>query len=230
MRNLLKRKILPVAFAVLMLAATPALAFAVDGETLVPELKITKTASADTVAPGGEISYTITVSVEGAPEESMPVNRFVTDTLPDGMTYVEDSLKWEGTDGLASEAYFGAKALNATLFTQLEGGQTERYLYTGQSITFTYRAKADPGLTGGTVLENMAALSNTDGPVHWVIVPVTVAAPADGMPAADPDTADTDAAATSDTTAKPESALDSSPKCGDTFLLGWLFELIGITK
>lgn len=52
MRNLIRRKILPAALAVLMLAATPALAFAADGEALAPQLEITKTASADTVAPG----------------------------------------------------------------------------------------------------------------------------------------------------------------------------------
>ena len=79
-------------------------------------------------------------------------------------------------------------------------------------------------------MENMAALSNSDGPVDWVTVPVTVVAPAEDKPAADPDAADTDAAAASDIPAKAESALDSSPKCGDTFLLGWLFGLIGIAK
>ena len=140
MRNLIRRKILPAALAVLMLAATPALAFAVDGEALAPQLEITKTANADTVAPGGEISYTITVRVTGAPDEAMPANQFVTDLLPDGLTYVEDSLKWEGTKDLASEAHFGPKALNATLYTQSQNGDKEEFLYTGQSITFTYRA------------------------------------------------------------------------------------------
>ena len=224
MRNLIRRKILPAALAVLMLAATPALAFAVDGEALAPKLEITKTASADTVAPGGEISYTITVSVTGAPDEAMPANQFVTDLLPDGLTYVEDSLKWEGTNDLASEAHFGPKALNATLYTQPQNGEDkEEFLYTGQSITFTYRAKADAGLAGGKVLENMAALSNNDGPIKWVKVPVTVVAPADDDPA-------DSGAADADTTAKTENALDSSPKCGDTFLLGWLFKLLGIAN
>ena len=223
MRNLIRRKILPAALAVLMLAATPALAFAVDGEALAPKLEITKTASADTVAPGGEISYTITVSVTGAPDEAMPANQFVTDHLPDGLTYVEDSLKWEGTKDLASEAHFGPKALNATLYTQSQNGDKEEFLYTGQSITFTYRAKADAGLAGGKVLENMAALSNNDGPIKWVKVPVTVVAPADNDPA-------DSGAADADTTAKAENALDSSPKCGDTFLFGWLFKLLGIAN
>ena len=224
MRNLIRRKILPAALAVLMLAATPALAFAADGEALAPKLEITKTASADTVAPGGEISYTITVSVTGAPDEAMPANQFVTDLLPDGLTYVEDSLKWEGTNDLASEAHFGPKALNATLYTQPQNGEDkEEFLYTGQSITFTYRAKADAGLAGGKVLENMAAISNNDGPIKWVKVPVTVVAPADDDPA-------DSGAADADTTAKAENALDSSPKCGDTFLLGWLFKLLGIAN
>ena len=223
MRNLIRRKILPAALAVLMLAATPALAFAVDGEALAPKLEITKTASADTVAPGGEISYTITVSVTGAPDEAMPANQFVTDLLPDGLTYVEDSLKWEGTNDLASEAHFGPKALNATLYTQAQNGDEEEILYTGQSITFTYRAKADAGLAGGKVLENMAALSNNDGPIKWVKVPVTVVAPAD-------DNSADSGAADADTTAKAENALYSSPKCGDTFLFGWLFKLLGIAN
>ena len=223
MRNLIRRKILPAALAVLMLAATPALAFAVDGEALAPQLEITKTANADTVAPGGEISYTITVRVTGAPDEAMPANQFVTDLLPDGLTYVEDSLKWEGTNDLASEAHFGPKALNATLYTQPQNGDKEEFLYTGQSITFTYRAKADAGLAGGKVLENMAALSNNDGPIKWVKVPVTVVAPADNDPA-------DSGAADADTTAKAKNALDSSPKCGDTFLLGWLFKLLGIAN
>ena len=223
MRNLIRRKILPAALAVLMLAATPALAFAVDGEALAPKLEITKTASSDTVAPGGEISYTITVSVTGAPNEAMPANQFVTDLLPDGLTYVEDSLKWEGTKDLASEAHFGPKALNATLYTQSQNGDKEEILYTGQSITFKYRAKADADLAGGKVLENMAALSNNDGPIKWVKVPVKVVAPADDDPA-------DSGAADADTTAKAENALDSSPKCGDTFLLGWLFKLLGIAN
>ena len=223
MRNLIRRKILPAALAVLMLAATPALAFAVDGEALAPKLEITKTASADTVAPGGEISYTITVSVTGAPNEAMRANQFVTDLLPDGLTYVEDSLKWEGTKDLASEAHFGPKALNATLYTQSQNGDKEEILYTGQSITFKYRAKADADLAGGKVLENMAALSNNDGPIKWVKVPVKVVAPADDDPA-------DSGAADADTTAKAENALDSSPKCGDSFLLGWLFKLLEIAN
>ena len=111
--------------------------------------------------------------------------------------------------------------LNAPLFTELQGGGTEYAVYPGQSITFTYRAKADAGLAGGKVLENKAALSNNDGPIKWVKVPVTVVAPADG------NSADS-GAADADTTAKAENALDSSPKCGDTFLLGWLFKLLGI--
>ena len=223
MRNLIRRKILPAALAVLMLAATPALAFAVAGEALAPKLEISKTASADTVAPGGEISYTITVSVTGAPNEAMRANQFVTDLLPDGLTYVEDSLKWEGTKDLASEAHFGPKALNATLYTQSQNGAKEEFLYTDQSITFTYRAKADAGLAGGKVLENMAALSNNDGPIKWVKVPVKVVAPADDDPA-------DSGAADADTTAKAENALDSSPKCGDSFLLGWLFKLLEIAN
>ena len=72
-------------------------------------------------------------------------------------------------------------------------------------------------------MENMAALSNNDGPIKWVKVPVTVVAPADNDPA-------DSGAADADTTAKAESALDSSPKCGDTFLFGWLFKLLGIAN
>lgn len=222
MRNLLKRKILPLAFAIMMLAATPVLAFAVDGESSETTLEITKTASADTVAPGGEISYTITVSVEGEKEGAMRADRFVTDTLPKGMTYVEGSLEWEGTDGLASEAYFGAIALNATLFTELQDGDKEEILYSGQTITFTYRAKADAGLADGTVLTNMAALSDGEVLYNTSKVPVTVVSPAENVPE------DSGADAGSDAAGKGESALDSSPKCGDNLLLGWLFELMGI--
>ena len=36
--------------------------------------------------------------------------------------------------------------------------------------------------------------------------------------------------ADADITAKAENALDSSPKCGDTFLFGWLFKLLGIAN
>ena len=69
----------------------------------------------------------------------------------------------------------------------------------------------------------MAALSNNDVLIKWVEVTVKVAAPADDDPA-DSDAADADA------TAKAENALDSSPKCGDTFLLDWLFKLLGIAN
>ena len=55
------------------------------------------------------------------------------------------------------------------------------------------------------------------------MVSVTVVAPADDDPA-------DSGAADADTTAKAENALDSSPKCGDTFLLGWLFKLLGIAN
>ena len=113
--------------------------------------------------------------------------------------------------------------LNTPLFTELQGDDTEKVVYPGQSITFTYRAKADAGLAGGKVLENMAALSNNDGPIKLVEVPVKVVAPADDNPA-------DSGAADADTTAKAENALDSSPKCGDTFLLGWLFKLLGIAN
>ena len=113
--------------------------------------------------------------------------------------------------------------LNAPLFTELQGGGTEYAVYPGQSITFTYRAKADAGLAGRKVLENMAALSNNGVLIKWVKVPVKVVAPADDDPA-------DSGAADADTTAKAENALDSSPKCGDTFLLGWLFKLLGIAN
>ena len=145
------------------------------------------------------------------------------DALPEGLEYVEGSLFWKGEDGLATTPSFENGDLNAPLFTELQGGGTEYAVYPGQSITFTYRAKADAGLAGGKVLENMAALSNNDGPIKRVEVTVKVVAPADDNPA-DSGAADADA------TAKAENALDSSPKCGDIFLLGWLFKLLGIAN
>lgn len=225
MRNLIRRKILPAALAVLMLAATPTLAFAAntDGEIVPTTYEIVKTASSDTVVPGGEISYTINVLIRGDSEEGIPVHLAVWDDLPEGLEYVEGSLSWKGEDGLATTPSFENGVLNAPLFTELQGGGTEYAVYPGQSITFTYRAKADAGLAGGKVLENMAALSNNDGPIKWVKVPVTVVAPADDDPA-------DSGAADADTTAKAENALDSSPKCGDSFLLGWLFKLLGIAN
>lgn len=225
MRNLIRRKILPAALAVLMLAATPAFAFAAntDGEIVPTTYEIVKTASSDTVVPGGEISYTINVLIHGGSEEGIPVSLAVQDALPEGLEYVEGSLSWKGEDGLATNPSFGNGVLNAPLFTEVQGGGTEDAVYPGQSITFTYRAKADADLAGGKVLENMAALSNNDGPIKWVKVPVTVVAPADDDPA-------DSGAADADTTAKAENALDSSPKCGDSFLLGWLFKLLGIAN
>ena len=225
MRNLIRRKILPAALAVLMLAATPALAFAAntDGEIVPTTYEIVKTASSDTVVPGGEISYTIKVLIHGDPEEGISVPLAVQDALPEGLEYVEGSLSWKGEDGLATTPSFENGDLNAPLFTELQGGGTEYAVYPGQSITFTYRAKADAGLAGGKVLENMATLSNNDELIKWVEVPVKVVAPADNDPA-------DSGAADADTTAKAENALDSSPKCGDTFLLGWLFKLLGIAN
>ncbi|MDD6965235.1 MAG: hypothetical protein PUJ52_09420, partial [Firmicutes bacterium] len=97
-------------------------------------------------------------------------------------------------------------------------------VYPGQSITFTYRAKADAELAEGTVLTNMAGLSySKEEIIEYDLVSVTVVAPADDDPA-------DSGAADADTTAKAESALDSSPKCGDTFLFGWLFKLLGIAN
>ena len=88
MRNLIRRKILPAALAVLMLAATPALAFAADGEIVPTTYEIVKTASSDTVVPGGEISYTINVLIHGDPEEGISVPLAVQDALPEGLEYV----------------------------------------------------------------------------------------------------------------------------------------------
>ena len=100
MRNLIRRKILPAALAVLMLAATPALAFAAntDGEIVPTTYEIVKTASSDTVVPGGEISYTIKVLIHGDPEEGISVPLAVQDALPEGLEYVEGSLSWKGED------------------------------------------------------------------------------------------------------------------------------------
>lgn len=225
MRNLIRRKILPAALAVLMLAATPALAFAAntDGEIVPTTYEIVKTASSNTVVPGGEISYTINVLIHGDPEEGIPVLLAVQDALPEGLEYVEGSLSWEGENGLATTPSFENGDLNASLFTERQGGGTESVVYPGQSITFTYRAKAAADLAGGKVLENMAALSNNGVLIKWVKVPVKVVAPADDDPA-------DSGAADADTTAKAENALDSSPKCGDTFLLDWLFKLLGIAN
>lgn len=225
MRNLIRRKILPAALAVLMLAATPALAFAAntDGEIVPTTYEIVKTASSDTVVPGGEISYTINVLIRGDSEEGIPVHLAVRDALPEGLEYIEGSLSWKGEYDLATILSFENGVLYAPLFTELQGGDTENAVYPGQSITFTYRAKADAGLAGGKVLVNRAAISNNDGPIKLVEVPVKVVAPADDNPA-------DSGAADADTTAKAENALDSSPKCGDSFLLGWLFKLLGIAN
>lgn len=125
MRNLLKRKILPLAFAVMMLAATPAIAFAADGEAPAPAFEITKTASADTVAPGGEITYTIKVRINGDSREGLPIKLSVQDTLPEGLEYVDGSLNWKGEDGLVAEPDFGSRVLNAPLFTQNDDGSKE---------------------------------------------------------------------------------------------------------
>ena len=224
MRNLIRRKILPAALAVLMLAATPALAFAADGEIVPTTYEIVKTASSDTVVPGGEISYTINVLIHGGSEEGIPVSLAVQDALPEGLEYVEGSLSWKGEDGLATNPSFGNGVLNAPLFTEVQGGGTEDAVYPGQSITFTYRAKADAELAEGTVLTNMAGLSySKEEIIEYDLVSVTVVAPADDDPA-------DSGAADADTTAKAENALDSSPKCGDTFLLGWLFKLLEIAN
>ena len=144
------------------------------------------------------------------------------DALPEGLEYVEGSLSWKGEDGLATTPSFENGVLNAPLFTELQGDDTEKVVYPGQSITFTYRAKAAAELAEGTVLTNMAGLSySKEEIIEYDLVSVTVVAPADDDPA-------DSGAADADTTAKAENALDSSPKCGDTFLLGWLFKLLGI--
>lgn len=91
-------------------------------------------------------------------------------------------------------------------------------MHPGQSITFTYSGKVDTGVAIGDELANMAAISDYEELSNTSKVTVKVAAPAED--------AVSDASATADSDAAP----DSSSKCGDTFLLGWLFELIGIAK
>ena len=94
-------------------------------------------------------------------------------------------------------------------------------MHPGKSITFTYSGKVDTGVAVGDELTNMAAISDDEELSNTSKVTVKVAAPADNDPA-------DSGAADADTTAKAENALDSSPKCGDTFLLGWLFKLLEI--
>ena len=76
----------------------------------------------------------------------------------------------------------------------------------------------DNGVAVGDELTNMAAISDDEELSNTSKETVKVAAPAED--------AVSDAGATVDSDAVP----DSSSKCGDTFLLGWLFELIGIAK
>lgn len=103
----------------------------------------------------------------------------------------------------------------------MDGAGRDYYVYSGQSITFTYRAKADQGLADGTVLTNIAVLTSAPSDDAAKDLDSSEASVAVINPVKDSPSDFGDAS-------KDKSTLDSSPKCGDNFLLGWIFELMGI--
>ena len=216
MKNLFKRIILPTVFAILMLAVTPAIAFADNEDGSAITASVTKSANVSTVAPGGEVSYTIEVNITGDNEDDLLYRVSVKDELPVGLEYVQGSLECkDAIDGLKAEASFTEGVLTAQLYNISENGDSKEYnVFPGQSITFTYRAKADTGLADGKILTNTAVVTSDTSDAAKELdssaVSVTVTAPDKESPS-------------------DKSTLDESPKCGDNFLLGWLLELIGIT-
>jgi uncharacterized repeat protein (TIGR01451 family) len=107
------------------------------------DLGITKTDAPDPVAPGGTLTYTITVVATGTNASDV----LMSDTLPAGTTF--QSLTSPGGWALTAPAIGGTGTVTAEIATMFIG-----------SAVFTLVVQVDAGLAAGTVITNTASVSS----------------------------------------------------------------------
>ena len=139
------------------------------------ELSITADASADVVATGSHVTFTLTVTNEGP---DMAFNVLVTDILPDGLTLVSckaSGAGWCGSDGQFPNATFGlmvagAKqqvAIVATVSCGLaDGAELVNVASVRESMIFPEAVFEDPG---ENVDENEAVVITISNPPLQIV-------------------------------------------------------------
>jgi uncharacterized repeat protein (TIGR01451 family) len=103
-------------------------------------INLTKGVSASTARPGDTLTYSIVVDGGGAATEVE-----ITDTLPAGLTYVENSV----TGGASYES--GSRQLSYTGIVSAT-----------QAVTITYQATVNADVADGTIIANTARASSAD--------------------------------------------------------------------
>ncbi len=133
------------------------------------DITFTKTAipaSGEKVKPGDEITYAITITNKGTAEDEVVVK----DTIPQGTTFVEKSIK-------ITEQDIAESALNPEREYQkqeLEEGITVK-VGAKKSVTLTFKVTVNKNLANGTQIENHAIIDEdkpTNKTTHTVIAPV----------------------------------------------------------
>ena len=115
------------------------------------DLAIEKSADRTRVAQGGTVTYTIAVTNNGGAAAALPVS----DSIPDGMTYVPDSATQNGNIALQETTQGGAVTKLDWVIASLAPEAT---------AVITFQVKAD-ALTGGTqsrFVENIAEVCGLD--------------------------------------------------------------------
>ncbi|MEM7801434.1 MAG: choice-of-anchor D domain-containing protein [Chloroflexota bacterium] len=120
--------------------------FAIQGSQLSSDsadLNITKIESADPIAPGGLLEYTVVVENIGTLDAAQLI---ISDTLPANTSYVPGSISGADnrTDG------------TAPLLTWVDN-----LLAAGDSVTMTYQVEVDPSATIGSQILNTASVTTT---------------------------------------------------------------------
>jgi uncharacterized repeat protein (TIGR01451 family)/pilin isopeptide linkage protein len=110
------------------------------------DLRATQTATPTTAKPGDVITYTLTLADSGMPGVgSATTSIHLTDTLPQGLTFEDGSLLVNGSPS------------DEDIFTDTKIADQ---LVTGGSITVTFKAQVDQGVSG--TLSNEATFTYTD--------------------------------------------------------------------
>ncbi len=132
----------------LALAANSSATFShltVFSPTGIQPLTVTKTASVSQVAPGGQVSYTITVSNPGTAATPLAD---ITDTLPDGFSYVAGSTTGVTTDEptVNGQTLTWSGSFNVPAASGSPGTISLTFTVTASSATgvYTNSANADP--------------------------------------------------------------------------------------
>ncbi len=133
-------------------------------QTVIFPLNVTKTASSDTVLPGGTVTYTIRIT---SPTTSQLTNVTISDTLPAGTTFVPGSVV------ISPDTAGGTTGTPPNLAAGIT-------VVTDSVVSVVFEVTADSPLAVGTAINNTAAVTSTEMPTATLasaVVSVANAAP-----------------------------------------------------